>query len=96
MKMFDLSLVILTIRNFELTIGIQKWILHSTVRAEIIMECNKFYSLYSNCPFVERVQCGRQSPCTVSTHSTGAIRNKVNVYLSSLMMKVPEHVYVLG
>jgi hypothetical protein len=23
-------------------------------------------------------------------------KNKVNVYLSSLMMKVPDHVYVLG
>jgi hypothetical protein len=25
-----------------------------------------------------------------------AVKNKVNVYLSSLMMKVPDHVYVLG
>jgi hypothetical protein len=36
--------------------------------------------------------------CILSaTHWTNiAVNEKVNVYLSSLMMKVPDHVYVLG
>jgi hypothetical protein len=29
-------------------------------------------------------------------HGTTFIKRKVNVYLPSLMMKVPDHVYVLG